>query len=170
MDSSQSTDARDSTSNIEDEGFTMTFSFDVIEDVAEQVEEMMRLGALGYFAHARAISDSIDPRHLSSFAVVAEQMRLLLDQGDYQALQGRAPFASKFAATQGSIVQCMVWLGTAGMTGPGQLDPNFPGASIDLDHAVKKLDSLFRASSDENESEQVCCVRLTAKFRHPQSA
>ena len=147
----------------------MTFSFDVIEDVAEQVEEMMRLGALGYFAHARAISDSIDPRHLSSFTVVAEQMRLLLDEGDYETLQGRAQFASKFAATHGSIVQCMLWLGTASTTGPGQLDTDFQGSSIDLDQAVENLDNLFRASSDEHEGEQVRCAKLTMEFCHPQS-
>jgi hypothetical protein len=70
----------------EDEGFTMNFSIEVVEDVAEQVGEMMRLGALGSFKQAREVSDSIDPVNLSTFAVVAEQMRLLFDQGDYTAL------------------------------------------------------------------------------------
>ena len=70
-----------------DGGFTMDFSIDIVEDVPALVEEMMRLGALGYFKNARKLCDGVLARHTSTFAVAVECMRLLLRQGDFERLR-----------------------------------------------------------------------------------
>jgi hypothetical protein len=70
----------------EDGGFTMDFSIDVVEDIPAQVEEMMSLAARGYFKLAREISDNVLVRQNSIFNVAVERMRLLHDQGDFEAL------------------------------------------------------------------------------------
>ncbi|KAI7479421.1 hypothetical protein KC357_g4224 [Hortaea werneckii] len=51
----------------EDGGFAMEFRIGVVEDIEAQVEEMMRLGALGYFKEARQLSQSIAPAHQRTF-------------------------------------------------------------------------------------------------------
>ena len=66
-------------------GFTMNFSVDIVDDVPAMVDEMMRLGDLGYFNEACEISNML-ARHSDIFAVIAERMRLFLIQGAFQEL------------------------------------------------------------------------------------
>ena len=92
-----------------DGGFPAKFSIEVVEDVSEIVEEMMRLGALGYFKEARELSDTLLPKYSHIFAVLAERMRLLLDQGDYSQLLKMAQTANRdgLSTNQKAILNLM---------------------------------------------------------------
>ncbi|KAI6793948.1 hypothetical protein KC327_g17117 [Hortaea werneckii] len=83
-------DQRNAELNEDADGFTMVFKIDVVDDIEAQVEEMMRLGALGYFSEARQLSQSIAPVHQQKFEVVFEQLRLMLEQESYPDLIARA--------------------------------------------------------------------------------
>lgn len=94
----------------DDGGFTMDFAIEVVEDIEAQMEEMMRLGALGYFKEARQVSQSIAPEYQQKFEVVFEQLRLMLDQGAYVDLIARAESFPKNACTpeQSALIALMV--------------------------------------------------------------
>ncbi|KAK4900487.1 hypothetical protein LTR27_002203 [Elasticomyces elasticus] len=68
----------------------MDFSVDIVEDVAAEVEAVMRLCAFGLFGEARRAADETLKLHLSCFPVLVEYMRLLYDQGDFDMLRQEA--------------------------------------------------------------------------------
>ncbi|KAK3628391.1 hypothetical protein LTR56_018659 [Elasticomyces elasticus] len=68
----------------------MDFSVDIVEDVAAEVEAVMRLCAFGLFGEARRAADETLKLHLGCFPVLVEYMRLLYDQGDSDMLQHEA--------------------------------------------------------------------------------
>ncbi|KAI6855506.1 hypothetical protein KC338_g8137 [Hortaea werneckii] len=106
----------------EDEGFTMEFKVEVVDDIEAQVEEMMRLGALGYFKEARQLSQSIAPVHQQTFEVVFEQLRLMLDQGAYTDLIERAEIHPEAVCTpeQSDLIALMVAIAHVSISGVGQ--------------------------------------------------
>ncbi|KAI7081976.1 hypothetical protein KC356_g8744 [Hortaea werneckii] len=103
----------------DDEGFTMEFKIEVVDDIEAQVEEMMRLGALGYFKEARQLSQSIAPVHQQTFEVVFEQLRLMLDQGAYSDLIARAESHPQDLCTakQSDLIALMVAIACASISG-----------------------------------------------------
>ena len=70
----------------ENDEFTLDFSIDIAEDVAAQVEEMLRKSMLGYFRQAREVFEERLVKHTDIFPVAVERMRLLHGQGDFGAL------------------------------------------------------------------------------------
>ncbi|KAI7183642.1 hypothetical protein KC363_g8141 [Hortaea werneckii] len=110
----------------EDGGFTMEFRIGVVEDIEAQVEEMMRLGALGYFKEARQLSQSIAPAHQQTFEVVFEQLRLMLDQGAYTDLIDRAESHPKNVCTpeQSDLIALMVAIAHVSISDVGQTHPS----------------------------------------------
>ena len=86
MESKKQEPVGDMDSRLTDEGFTLTFPVHIVEDVNLLIEEILRLGALGFFEKARALSDESIDETFDIFPFVAEQMRLLWDQGDFDAL------------------------------------------------------------------------------------
>ncbi|KAK5675622.1 hypothetical protein LTS10_011722 [Elasticomyces elasticus] len=65
----------------------MDFSIDIVEDVAAEVEAVMRLSVFGLFREARKAADETLKRYLGCFPVAVEYLRLLYDQGDFDILQ-----------------------------------------------------------------------------------
>ncbi|KAK5722001.1 hypothetical protein LTR17_014505 [Elasticomyces elasticus] len=65
----------------------MDFSIDILEDVAAEVEAVMRLSAFGLFREARKAADDTLRRYLDNFPVAVEYLRLLHDQGDFEGLR-----------------------------------------------------------------------------------
>ncbi|GAB1739838.1 hypothetical protein NU219Hw_g4773t1 [Hortaea werneckii] len=111
-------DQRHAELNRDGDGFTMEFKIDVVDDIEAQVEEMMRLGALGYFKEARQLSQSIAPVHQQKFEVVFEQLRLMLDQGAYTDLIERAESYHKDAYTpmQSTLLKMMIAIARISMS------------------------------------------------------
>ncbi|KAI7204216.1 hypothetical protein KC324_g866, partial [Hortaea werneckii] len=105
-------DERDAEMGEDDGGFTMDFEIQVVDDIEAQVEEMMRLGALGYFKEARQVSQSIAPVHQQKFEVVFEQLRLMLEQGAYPDLIARAKSYPEDACTseQSALIALMAMI------------------------------------------------------------
>merc|ERR1712070_966626 len=105
--------------NEDDDGFTMEFKIEVVDNVEAQVEEMVRLGALGYFKEARQLSQSIAPEHQSTFEVVFEQLRLMLDQGAYTDLIAKAKSHTKetWSSAQSTLLSLMVAIAHLSMNG-----------------------------------------------------
>ncbi|CAG8950025.1 hypothetical protein HYFRA_00004359 [Hymenoscyphus fraxineus] len=68
-------------------GFVMDFNVEIVEDVAAEIENVMRLGAVGAFEEARNMSKETVEHHLDTFPVLVEYLRLLYDQGDYISLE-----------------------------------------------------------------------------------
>lgn len=110
----------------EDGGFTMEFRIGVVEDIEAQVEEMMRLGALGYFKEARQLSQSIAPAHPRTFEVVFEQLRLMLDQGAYTDLIARAEAHPQDSCTaqQSNLIALMKAIAHASISGAEGSQPS----------------------------------------------
>ncbi|RMZ14634.1 hypothetical protein D0864_00117 [Hortaea werneckii] len=108
----------------EDDSFTMECKIEVVDDIEAQVEEMMRLGALGYFKEARQLSQSIAPAHQQTFEVVFEQLRLMLDQGAYTDLIEKADSHPKNVCTaeQSDLIALMVAIAHVSMNGDGSSD------------------------------------------------
>jgi hypothetical protein len=65
----------------------MSFDMDVMEDIPMEVDELMRLGALGKFGEARDRFQAIFEDNINEYPVIAEYVRLLYDQGDFEALE-----------------------------------------------------------------------------------
>lgn len=105
----------------EDDSFTMEFQIEAVDDVEAQVEEMMRLGALGYFKEARQLSQSIAPAHQQTFEVVFQQLMLMLDQGAYTDLIEKADSHSKndCPAEQSDVIALMVAIARVSVNGDG---------------------------------------------------
>ncbi|KAK4911107.1 hypothetical protein LTR49_020274 [Elasticomyces elasticus] len=68
----------------------MDFSIDIVEDVAAEVEVVMRLSAFGLFREARKAADETLKRYIDYFPVAVEYLRLLYDQGDFAMLRQEA--------------------------------------------------------------------------------
>ncbi|KAK4948920.1 hypothetical protein LTR10_012293 [Elasticomyces elasticus] len=71
----------------------LDFTVDIVEDVAAEVEEVMRLSAFGLFGEARKAADETLRPHLGPliyFPIAAEFLRLLYDQGDFDMLRQEA--------------------------------------------------------------------------------
>lgn len=64
----------------------MAFPLDIVEDVHFLVEEILKFCALGFFEKARRLSDECIDEYLDIFPFVAERMRLLWEQGDFDTL------------------------------------------------------------------------------------
>ncbi|RMY16519.1 hypothetical protein D0867_06490 [Hortaea werneckii] len=102
----------------DDGGFTMDFTIEVVEDIEAQMEEMMRLGALGNFKEARQVAQSIAPEYQQKFEVVFEQLKLMLDQGAYTDLIAKARSYPQEAWTpaQSALVSKIVAIAHVGMS------------------------------------------------------
>ena len=102
----------------DDGGFTMDFAIEVVEDIEAQMEEMMRLGALGYFREARPVSQSIAPEYQQKFEVAFEQLRLMLDQGAYTDLIARAISTPKqtWTPAQRALISMLVAIARMSMS------------------------------------------------------
>ncbi|KAK5715946.1 hypothetical protein LTR15_009771 [Elasticomyces elasticus] len=68
----------------------LDFSIDIVEDVAAEVEAVMRLSVFGLFREARKAADETMKRYLGYFPVAVEYLRLLYDQGDFDMLRQEA--------------------------------------------------------------------------------
>ncbi|KAI6791309.1 hypothetical protein KC367_g8104 [Hortaea werneckii] len=110
----------------DDEGFTMEFKIEVVDDIEAQVEEMMRLGALGYFQEARQLSHSTASGHQRKFEVVFEQLRLMLDQGAYTDLIARAESHPQDSCTaqQSDLIALMNAIAHASVSGAKGSQPS----------------------------------------------
>jgi hypothetical protein len=70
-----------------DEDIPMNFSFDVIEDPMDGLNAMVGLSEMGSFREAKFVyKDSLE-RYSGAFPIFAEYLRLLYDQGDFDALK-----------------------------------------------------------------------------------
>lgn len=147
----------------EDGGFAMEFRIGVVEDIEAQVEEMMRLGALGYFKEARQLSQSIAPAHQRTFEVVFEQLRLMLDQGAYTDLIERAESHPKNVCTseQSDLIALMVAIAHVSISGVGQTHPS--DTLSQFQHVGLLIAQLRRRLSDGQWTTQE--VRLSSNSR-----
>ncbi|KAK5734523.1 hypothetical protein LTR17_008883 [Elasticomyces elasticus] len=68
----------------------MDFTVEVVEDVAAEVEAVMRLNAFGLFGEAREAADETLRPYLGHFPIAADFLRLLYDQGDFDILRQEA--------------------------------------------------------------------------------
>jgi hypothetical protein len=69
-----------------DDGFTMDFTLDVVSNIAQDVEDVARQGALGNFRKAHSMYEEALKPHRAKFPVYAEYLRLCLDGGDWASL------------------------------------------------------------------------------------
>ncbi|RMY77874.1 hypothetical protein D0862_13472 [Hortaea werneckii] len=97
----------------------MDFRIEVVDNIEAQVEEMMRLGALGYFKKARQVSQSIALEYQQNFEVAFEQLRLMLDQGAYTDLIARAMSTPKqtWTPAQRALISMLVAIARMSMSG-----------------------------------------------------
>ncbi|KAI7227085.1 hypothetical protein KC330_g8555 [Hortaea werneckii] len=102
----------------DDGGFTMDFAIEVVKDIEAQLEEMMRLGALGYFKEARQVAQSIAPEYQQKFEVVFEQLKLMLYQGAYTDLiaKARSYPQETWTPAQSALVSKIVAVAHVGMS------------------------------------------------------
>lgn len=107
-----------------DVGFTLNFSLDVVEDIYAEVEEVMRLSGHGRFREARKLSNDTLAKHTDIFAVLAEDLRSLLDQGDNHGVlllvgkgqredDARKTVSSRFSKIQREILNLFSQVATA---------------------------------------------------------
>lgn len=68
------------------DGFTMEFTLDIVSNIAQDVEEVARQGALGNFRKAHTMYEEALKTHRNKFPVYAEYLRLCLDGGDWASL------------------------------------------------------------------------------------
>jgi hypothetical protein len=81
-----------------DEDIKMNFLFDVVEDPMDGLDAMVSLGETGSFHEARLVyKDSLE-RYSGAFPIFAEYLRLLYDQGDFNALKDAEPYANPSSA------------------------------------------------------------------------
>jgi hypothetical protein len=66
--------------------YEISFEMDVVEDICRDVEEVARMGALGYFRDACALSKDTLEKHMDAFPIIMEVLRLCYDQGDYEKI------------------------------------------------------------------------------------
>jgi hypothetical protein len=68
------------------DGFTMDFTLDVVSNIAQDVEDVARQGALGNFRKAHSMYEEALKTHRARFPVYADYLRLSLDGGDWASL------------------------------------------------------------------------------------
>lgn len=66
--------------------FSSDFTLDVVNDVYDKIEEIVRLSAIGYFKAARELHKHSVEKHCGVLPIFAEFLRLLYDQGDFKTL------------------------------------------------------------------------------------
>ncbi|KAK5175292.1 uncharacterized protein LTR77_000430 [Saxophila tyrrhenica] len=143
----ETADENDGIQSFPDGGFAMDFSVEIEEDVPALVEEMMRLGTLGYFVEARKLSDKHLVRHASIFAVAAERMRLLLIQGDISQL-AKMSYETEGAEfdLQRAIVNTMFLIANV------HISPAALRSKYELSSSIERLENLsLRDDVDEAE-------------------
>jgi len=78
--------------------------------LADYVQEVVRLGALGIFNEARFVAGEYLSEHANFFPVAAEIMRLMYDQGDVDELYA---YSGRLMAEGGVRTQHESWTGEA---------------------------------------------------------
>jgi hypothetical protein len=96
----------------------MNFSFKVTEfTLAQKVEAVARESALGHFNQAHEMFKEALEEHKDHFAIYAEYLRLLYDEGDFKALsEAQLPKAAlarqRWTLLEISLVWVLIFCGT----------------------------------------------------------